>query len=304
VKLVLVTGGAKRLGRALVQGFADAGYACLVHANQSAQEAQALCQQIRDHGGQAHAVLCAIDDAAHAANALLDASEKLFGRLPDASVLSAASCDLDASDRPLEATVYQQMELNFAFPAAYCAALARRLGAADAAAGAVLPSDATPHPRASGNFAGVAAPSDAAQHPRASPNAADTGKARDGLRGGRHDYSVTLLTDYKVAKVNAELFSYSLSKHALEGVLPYLTVAFARQLRVNAIAPGPITAAHGPDPQTLRALVQANNVSGDYPRSEDIVDTALFLARTVSLYGQHIFVDAGARFDAGAREYT
>ena len=252
MKLVLVTGGAKRLGRTVIEAFARTGYACLVHANQSEAEAQALCAQIVAAGGRAGYFLHAIEDPAIAANALLDAALAQFGVLPSCSVLSAASYGLDDARRGLEQQVTDQLVLNYLFPAAYCAALAARVQM---------------------------------------------------QRAVEADHSVVLFTDYKVAKVNPDQFAYSLSKHALEGSLPYLTVAFARQIRVNAIAPGPILAAHGLTQADLDALVQSRCISGKSPRPEDIAATALFLANTPSLYGQHIFVDAAARFENGAHEY-
>ena len=253
MKLVLVTGGAKRLGKTVVEGFARAGYQCLVHANQSEQEAASLCAEIEAAGGTARYFLHAITDPAVAANALLDAAQNMFGMLPTCSVLSAASYALDDPGRGLEFQLTDQLTLNYLFPAGYCAALAGRVQASQPAQ--------------------------------------------------RQDRSVILFTDYKVAKVNPDLFAYSLSKHALEGNLPYLSVAFARQIRINAIAPGPILAAHGLSQPELDALVQSRTVSGESPRAEDIAQTAVFLANTRSLYGQHIFVDAAARFEKGAHEY-
>ncbi|MCX8520900.1 MAG: SDR family oxidoreductase [Rhodoferax sp.] len=250
---MLVTGGAKRLGRVVVQAFAEAGYACLVHVNQSVDEAAALCQQIQAQGGKAHYFQHEIANADRAANALLDACWQTFGVLPAASVLPASSYFRDTDAVPLEQQTGRQMDLNFHFPAAYCAALARRVAAE-------------------------------AKQPVV-------------------DRSVTLFTDFKVHKVNSDMFSYSLSKHALEGALPYLAVAFARQLRINAIAPGPILAAHGMEQQALERMVERDSISKKAPQAEDIGKTALFLASTPSLYGQHIFVDAGARFDASAGEY-
>ena len=119
----------------------------------------------------------------------------------------------------------------------------------------------------------------------------------------RVDRSVTLFTDYKVAKVNGDMYAYSLSKHALEGSIPYLTAAFARQIRVNAIAPGPVLAAHGMTQKQLEEIVVRSNISGQTPLMEDIAASALFLASTRSLYGQHLFVDAAARFEVGAHEF-
>lgn len=253
MKLVLVTGGAQRLGRQVAQAFAVAGYQCLIHANQSEDQARALCADIVQQGGRAHYVLHSITDPAHAAGVLLDAAQEQFGMLPSCSVLSAASYALDDPLVALDQQLTRQMNLNFLFPAAYCAALAARIGAQ--------------------------------------------------AESSRVDRSVILFTDFKVAKVNADMFSYSLSKHALDGSLPYLAVAFARQLRVNAIAPGPVLAAHGLTQAALDAQVRADTISGDHPRADDIADAALFLARNRSLYGQHIFVDAAARFEKGAAEY-
>ena len=253
MKLVLVTGGAQRLGKTIVQAFAGAGYQCLVHANHSELQARELCADIERQGGRADYFLHAINEPAQAAHVLLDAAVDRFGTLPDCSVLSAASYAQDDPEVGLEHQLTHQLNLNYLFPAAYCAALAGRIKLL--------------------------------QEPQ------------------RRDRSAILFTDFKVAKVNADLFSYSLSKHALEGSLPYLAVAFARQLRINAIAPGPILAAHGVTQQALEAMVQANSVSGQSPRAADVAASALFLAATPSLYGQHLFVDAAARFEHGAHEY-
>ena len=249
--VVLVTGGAKRVGKAIIQKFTGAGYKCLVHANRSEDDAKQLCRSIRDFGGVADYFLHEIKDPDVASDVMLDACWDFYGELPMSSNLSAASYDIDPLGVPLQSITASQLSLNFLFPSAYCAALARR-----------IPSE-----------------------PK------------------RVDRSVTLFTDYKVSKVNGDMFAYSLSKHALEGVIPYLTVAFARQIRVNAIAPGPTLSAHGLTQEELDAIVMSSNISGQKPLVEDIASTALFLASTPSLYGQHIFVDAAARFEMGAREF-
>ncbi len=255
--LVLVTGGAKRLGRQVLEAFARAGYDCLVHARHSVDEALQLAGSLEANGIRAQVLQHDIADPAASAQALLDGAVRLFGRLPAASVLSAASYDLDDALAPNGAMLQQQLALNFLFPVQYCAALAARL-------------QAIPAP---GN-------------------------------GGPPwlDPSATLFTDYKVQRVNRDFFSYSLSKHALEGSLPYLAVAYAPWLRVNAIAPGPVLAAHGMTQQALDQRVAAESATGRHPTPADIARTALYLAQTPSLVGQHICVDAGARFDVHTRE--
>ena len=49
----LVTGGARRIGRAIVEALADAGYAVAIHTHRSGAEAEALAAAIADRGGRA-----------------------------------------------------------------------------------------------------------------------------------------------------------------------------------------------------------------------------------------------------------
>jgi NAD(P)-dependent dehydrogenase (short-subunit alcohol dehydrogenase family) len=55
-RTALVTGGAKRLGRAIVETLAASGFAVAIHYNRSAAEAEALAAAIRDRSGRAIAL--------------------------------------------------------------------------------------------------------------------------------------------------------------------------------------------------------------------------------------------------------
>jgi len=55
-KTVLVTGGAKRVGRVIAKEFAKASYKVFVHYNRSEQEALELVEEIRSFGGEAKAL--------------------------------------------------------------------------------------------------------------------------------------------------------------------------------------------------------------------------------------------------------
>src|SRR5690606_32590166 len=55
-KVALVTGGAHRVGRAIVEDLAAHGFAVAIHFNRSGAEAASLARAIRDTGGQATAV--------------------------------------------------------------------------------------------------------------------------------------------------------------------------------------------------------------------------------------------------------
>jgi len=62
-KTVLITGGADRIGKAMAEGLADAGYAVAVHYNSSAEKARALAQAIIAKGGTACAVQADLTNA-------------------------------------------------------------------------------------------------------------------------------------------------------------------------------------------------------------------------------------------------
>ena len=62
-KKVLVTGGAMRLGAALCETFAKAGWQVLCHYRSGEAQAQALCQRLRDEGHAASAVYADLGQA-------------------------------------------------------------------------------------------------------------------------------------------------------------------------------------------------------------------------------------------------
>jgi NAD(P)-dependent dehydrogenase (short-subunit alcohol dehydrogenase family) len=253
MKLALITGGAKRLGRVVTQALAETGHHCLIHANTSAAEAANLCAELSSQGVNAQHCLHAIEDPVAAADFLLDTSLELFGQLPTCSVLSAASYSKDDPNQRLADQISKQLDLNFLFPVAFCTAMAERISTST--------DKASPPP------------------------------------------SVILFTDYKVEKINSDYFSYSIAKHALDGVMQFLTVAHAKKLRVNAIAPGPISS-HDMSTEELASRVEASTISGRSPADHEIGQTAAYLANCHAIYGQQIFVDAGARFEANTRELS
>lgn len=62
LKTALVTGGAKRIGKAIVEDLAAHGFAVAIHANASAEEAEALAATILARGQQAAVVQCDLSD--------------------------------------------------------------------------------------------------------------------------------------------------------------------------------------------------------------------------------------------------
>ncbi len=73
----LVTGGAKRLGRAICLALADAGFDVAIHYNSSAAEAEALAAEIRALGRQAVAIPANLMQEAEVATLVARASAAL-----------------------------------------------------------------------------------------------------------------------------------------------------------------------------------------------------------------------------------
>lgn len=77
-QVALVTGAAKRIGRAIALDLADAGFAIGVHYNRSRREAEDLCAAIAAKGGTAVALECNLSDA-DAVRALVGRCAKALG---------------------------------------------------------------------------------------------------------------------------------------------------------------------------------------------------------------------------------
>ncbi len=73
----LVTGGARRIGRALVLGLAEAGFAVAVHHHRSRAEAEALVAEIARTGGKAVALAADLADEAAVRRLLPEAAAVL-----------------------------------------------------------------------------------------------------------------------------------------------------------------------------------------------------------------------------------
>ncbi len=61
-RVALVTGGARRIGAAIVRGLAQSGYAVAIHANRSGAEAEALRNEIDAAGGRAAVIIADLTD--------------------------------------------------------------------------------------------------------------------------------------------------------------------------------------------------------------------------------------------------
>ncbi|MGH6736188.1 MAG: SDR family oxidoreductase [Methyloceanibacter sp.] len=104
--------------------------------------------------------------------------------------------------------------------------------------------------------------------------------------------NVINLVDQKVWRLNPDFFSYTIAKSALWTATQTLAQALAPQVRVNAIAPGPVLPARGQNEvdfaKEYRTTLLKRVVSTD-----DVTAAVRFLLETPSVTGQMIALDAG-----------
>lgn len=122
----LVTGGARRLGKAVAQRLAEAGAPIILHANSSRAEAEALAGEIRGAGGRAAVVVGDLAEPGAPARVLQEAAEAIGGAVTGL-VNSAAVFEHDTLESFTPELLARQMAVNTAAPVALIQALAQAL---------------------------------------------------------------------------------------------------------------------------------------------------------------------------------
>ncbi len=131
---VLITGAAKRLGRAMALDLAAHGHAVAVHHNTSAHEAAALVTEITDGGGRAAAV--AADLAVEAeVQTLIERAAEAVGRL-GCLINNASVFERDTVETASRESWDRHMEVNLRAPFVLTQDFARAL--ADGSVGNVI----------------------------------------------------------------------------------------------------------------------------------------------------------------------
>jgi len=134
MRKALITGGGRRIGRAIVERLAADGWAVAVHYNDSAEEAEAAVAAIRSAGGTACALGADLADEAQVRALAAEAGERLGGL--DAVVNNASAFGHDALEDDGREQWDRHMELHVRAP--YVLARALYLGLAEGAMGAVV----------------------------------------------------------------------------------------------------------------------------------------------------------------------
>jgi NAD(P)-dependent dehydrogenase (short-subunit alcohol dehydrogenase family) len=124
-EVALVTGGAKRIGRAIVERLAEAGFAVAIHCGTGRAEADSLAAGLIARGSRACVVAGDLVDPA-AVEALVPAAESELG--PITLLVNNASSFLADDIRSLDvATWNRQFSINLRAPSVLAGAMANRL---------------------------------------------------------------------------------------------------------------------------------------------------------------------------------
>ena len=176
-KAALVTGGAKRMGRAFVEALAEDGYNIAIHYNSSSAEADRLAEDLEQTGIKTVTIGADLGDPARVSEIVDEAAAKIG---PLSVLVNSASIFREDSWQTQSAESFRQhMDVNTLAPALLSQAFARQ--------------------------------------------------APDGSM-------IFNLLDYKLFNINADFYSYTLSKAALKTMTEMLARTLAPKVRVNGVA--------------------------------------------------------------------
>ena len=271
--VVLVTGAAKRLGRAIALHLAAAGWRVAVHYRGSEADAidtVAQCDHLTLTLGKNTAFYADLSVEADC-QALVPAVVAQMGRL-DAVVNSAALFEHDTAQSFSYAAFQKHMLANAGAPIVLAQALAEHLAAYNA-----------------GNASKVAIQSHIEDH------SGEGQKPRAGV--------VVNLLDQKLWNQNPDFLSYTLSKAALEAANTVLAMSLAPRLRVVGVAPGLTLTSHMLSDAQFQAL-HALSPLGRSSTPQDVCSTVLFALTNQSITGTTLLVDGGQHLMKFERDFS
>lgn len=124
-EVALVTGGARRIGRAIAARLASAGYAVAIHHGDSHAEAEALAAELRAAGSHCCTLAADLSDA-QAVTALIPAAVEALG--PVTLLVNSAASFVDDDVRSLDVAAWdRQFAINLRAPSLLIGAFARQL---------------------------------------------------------------------------------------------------------------------------------------------------------------------------------
>ncbi len=231
-KTALITGAAKRLGRATALTLAEQGINTVIHYNNSAQRADETVQLSKDKGVLSAKIQYDFSDT-DGINKLIQEAVNITGNL-DYIINSASVYPVDN----LESLSYERLTRTINLNGFAPFILAREF-----------------------------------------MNICNTG-------------SIINFLDARMTDYEPKHISYQLSKQMLFNLTRMMSLEFAPQIRVNAVAPGIIIPDKNLDKKMIENL-KAGNPLNRIGNLEEVTSTVLFLLQNEFITGQVIYVDGG-----------
>lgn len=241
-RIVLVTGGAHRVGEAISRHLAAGGARVIVHHHRSGEAARALAAELPG------ALALAADLAEAEGPSRLLAACAAAAAFPDAIVHSAASF----LHRSVADTSAEEWDAVFALNLRAFFLLARDFARWHGAAGEGVTGEESTGPRAGESSAGAASPV-------ATP-----------------DRCLIALSDSGAYELWTGYAAHCVAKAALLPLVQLLAKALAPAVRVNAVVPGPVLPEAGTSPQRRRAM-EERTLLGRLGQPEDVARAVAFL---------------------------
>lgn len=235
VGIALITGAAKRIGRAIALGLAKDGWDIAIHYHHSRAEAESLGAELSTLGRRSALLDCDLADTGQVEQLLARCRESLGA--PTCLINNASIFEYDDAANFTALALDRHLRINLQAPLVLARECARLLPA----------------------------------------------KARGCL--------VNVL-DQKLAALNPDFYTYTVSKVALGEATRLMAMAYAPRVRVNAIAPGVALPSAYQSAANFEA-VQRQTALGYGCTVEDIVAAVRYVVSAPALTGETIVVDAG-----------
>ncbi|GAB3627544.1 Glucose 1-dehydrogenase 2 [Pandoraea terrae] len=243
-RVALVTGAARRIGRAIALELAARGWDVAVHCETSLAQANETVAAIEALGRRAVVLQADLSDEGAAAG-LIARCGAVLG-LPACLVNNASRFEYDNAGNCSYSALDRHMRVNLGAPLVMAKALFQSLPA-----------------------------------------------------GGRG--VVVNILDQKLANLNPDYLSYTLSKAALDTATLVLAQAFAPKLRVVGVAPGVTLASVDQTPEGFSAA-HAGTPLGASSTPEDIAQAVAYLTDAPAVTGTVLYVDGGQHLVGSPRD--
>jgi len=123
------------------------------------------------------------------------------------------------------------------------------------------------------------------------------------MLGSRERGSVINILDSKVFSLNADFFSYTLSKYGLYGATEMMAQALSPKVRVNGVAPGLTLISESQSDENFELASHLNFVGAPI-NVNDIADSVLHLINASSINGAVLPVDGGQKMMNFTKDVT